>query len=350
MNRWIGLDPHSETCMFVVQDEKGSVKIKMPVETNGQALIEFVKTIPGQRHLCIEEGTLSQWLYEILSPHVYEVAVVPARKNRGNKNDFLDAYELANRMRLGDLGNRIYKPGPGLTTLKYLVRSYEMITGDLARAKNRINYLFRSQGAVVQDRGCPGCLPGKPGVCLRTGLHAAIERLRKEQEGVEVLKLEAHKEMVLEAQRHPIHRILRTAPGIGPVRAAELMAIVVSPHRFRTHRQLWKYSGLAVVQRSSSDWVRQPSGQFARAQVIQTRGLNRDFNHHAKAIFKGAAMTVITSMPQDPLRADYDRLLANGTKPNLARLTLARKICAIVHSMWKNQEVYDPAKHRLKPD
>jgi hypothetical protein len=35
-----------------------------------------------------------------------------------------------------------------------------------------------------------------------------------------------------------------------------------------------------------------------------------------------------------------------GTKPNLARLTIARRIAALVLAMWKHEEVYDAAKHR----
>jgi hypothetical protein len=41
--------------------------------------------------------------------------------------------------------------------------------------------------------------------------------------------------------------------------------------------------------RSSSDRVRDKNGQWQRAQVQQTRGLNLTHNHHLKAIFKGAA-------------------------------------------------------------
>ena len=101
------------------------------------------------------------------------------------------------------------------------------------------------------------------------------------------------------------------------------------------------------MQRSSADWTQKPNGDFFRVKSNQTRGLNQNFNRMAKAIFKGAAMTVLISMPTEPLRADYDRLVANGTKPNLARLTLARKIAATVLAMWKNQEAYDPGQYRL---
>ena len=73
-----------------------------------------------------------------------------------------------------------------------------------------------------------------------------------------------------------------------------MMPIVVTPHRFRTKQQFWSYCGLGIVMRSSSDWVRTADGGWARAQVQRTRGLSRNHNHTLKAIFKGAATTVIT--------------------------------------------------------
>jgi transposase len=66
-----------------------------------------------------------------------------------------------------------------------------------------------------------------------------------------------------------------------------MVAIVITPHRFRTRRQFWSYCGLAIVTRSSSDWVPGPSGKWTRAVVRQTRGLNRKRQPVLKAIFKG---------------------------------------------------------------
>ena len=78
--------------------------------------------------------------------------------------------------------------------------------------------------------------------------------------------------------------------------------------------------------------------------MIQTRGLNFNHNHTLKALFKGAATTVIAHSGPNPLREGYDRMLANGTKPNLAKLTVARQIAAIVLAMWKTEAKYDPGK------
>ena len=51
---------------------------------------------------------------------------------------------------------------------------------------------------------------------------------------------------------------------------------------------------------------------------------------------------------QLPMYSQYMRLTEQGTKPPMAKLTLARRIAATVLAMWKNQEAYDPEKHRTK--
>ena len=89
-----------------------------------------------------------------------------------------------------------------------------------------------------------------------------------------------------------------------------------------------------------------PSG-WQRADVRKTRGLNRNYNRRLKQVFKGAATAVIAHQ-LEPMYGDYMRLTEQGTKPPMAKLTLARKIAATVLAMWKNQEVYDSEKHRTQ--
>ena len=64
----------------------------MILETNGQALVQAVRSIPGRLHLCLEEGELSAWLHELLAPHVHELVVTVPRSTRGQpKDDLRDA-------------------------------------------------------------------------------------------------------------------------------------------------------------------------------------------------------------------------------------------------------------------
>jgi hypothetical protein len=315
------------------------------VETNGKALIETLQSFPGRLHLCLEEGTQSAWLNEILSPHVAEIVVTVPEKARGSKDDLRDAWARAEELRTGRLQTRVYKAPKQLSGLRCAGSAYRLATQDMVRAKNRLKAVFRSRG-VATDQSVYEA--GKQDEWLKQlpyGYRQLGECLCREIDGLTQLRDEAEAWLLKEAKSHPIVRILRTAPGMGPIRVAQLVAIVCTPHRFRTSRQFWSYCGLGIVQRSSSDWVRTKSGEWVRGQVPQTCGLTRKRQPVLKSLFKGAATTVISQLPEDPLHAHYQRMLASGIKPNLAKLTVTRRIAAIILSMWKHEEVYDPKRH-----
>ena len=81
MDRFVGLDAHAKSCTLAVLSRSGKRLKSMVVETNGRALVEALKGIGGDVHLCLEEGTQSAWLHEILSPHTCELVVsVPERQ------------------------------------------------------------------------------------------------------------------------------------------------------------------------------------------------------------------------------------------------------------------------------
>jgi hypothetical protein len=81
-------------------------------------------------------------------------------------------------------------------------------------------------------------------------------------------------------------------------------------------------------------------GQLQRSKKPQQlRGLNENHNHNTKEIFKGAATRA--SCGTGPFRNFYAALLAKGMKPEMARLTLARKIAAITLTLWKKEERFD---------
>jgi hypothetical protein len=65
MSRYIGLDAHSSSCTLGVMTSKGKRVGSHVVETNARCLIEAVRQIPEPRHTCLEEGMLSEWLYEV---------------------------------------------------------------------------------------------------------------------------------------------------------------------------------------------------------------------------------------------------------------------------------------------
>jgi transposase len=75
---------------------------------------------------------------------------------------------------------------------------------------------------------------------------------------LQVLRQEARRDLLTESRKHGATKLLREIPYIGPIRAALLIALIQTPYRFRTKRQLWAYSGLALETHSSADY-RDPS-------------------------------------------------------------------------------------------
>jgi hypothetical protein len=219
------------------------------------------------------------------------------------------------------------------------------LVGDVVRGQSRIKSLYRSRGILVSGVNVYGVRhreEWRKQLCSSAQTRAM--RLYDHLDFLLEQKKQAEADLLREAKKHPIVRVLETAPGFGPIRAARLVPIVVTPYRFRTKRQFWSYCGLGIVTRSTSDWVQAADGGWIKARVPQTRGLSRQHNHFLKSIFKGAATTVITQLSKDPIHARYERLLDGGTKPTLARLSLARMIAATVLRMWKNEEEYDPGR------
>ena len=138
MERYIGLDVHAASTTFAVIGESGKRLGTHVIETNGQALVEQLKTIPGKRHVCLEEGTQSTWLYEILTPHAEEVVVVVVPESRGQKNDAKDAFDLAEQLRTGAIQNHVFKEVGAYRALRELGRTHTMVVQDVVRVQNRI--------------------------------------------------------------------------------------------------------------------------------------------------------------------------------------------------------------------
>lgn len=340
MERYLGVDVHSKSCTICVLDPRGHQVRSDVVETHGQALVGLLKQIPGDLHVCIEEGELAGWIHEVLAPHVAELAVVRAERKQGSKSDAIDARGLADRIRTGSLGRPIFKAPRQFAKLRELSRVYTLLTRDVARMKNRLRSSYRRRGVA-----CAGTALFRPQTrpeqekLLPASSRLAVELLGCSLDGLREMKGRAQEAMVREARRHPITRLLETVPGMGPVRVSQLLPIVVTPHRFRTKRQFWSYCGFGIVMHSSADWARHED-RWIKKQVLQTRGLNRNHNPVLKAIFKGAATTVITRCGPTRFRRAYDRLLEQDTKPNLAKLTVARKLAATVLAVWKTETRY----------
>jgi transposase len=347
--KYIGMDVHMAMTTIAVLDSRGRVVAEAIVQTRASAILDFIKSQRGTLHVAFEEGNQAAWLHDLLRSYVAKVVVCDPRKlpaHQGNKADKPDAKRIAELLRTNSL-NPVYHGEHSTREIKELAQSYRALVKDSTRVKSRLKALFRARS--IDCSGSAVYNPDQRKCWLKqlenTSVQARASRLGEELDCLEGLVERAKKDLAAEARKHAALKIFRGIPGIGPVRAAVIVGIAGTPHRFRSKRQFWTYCGQAVVTKASSEYV-MVGGRIARSKKRPlVRGLNSNYNRALKAVFKGAALTAA----KDQWKPYYDALIQRGMDPSIARVTLARKIAAITLAIWKKGERYDAKKLKMRP-
>jgi transposase len=348
--KYIGMDVHLATISIAVLDDAGKLIMEATIATQAATVVGFIRGLPGTLHVTFEEGIHAAWLYELLLPHVAVVVVCDPRqlpRHKGErKSDKIDARQLAEWLRLGCL-KPVYHRAGGLRSLSELARSYLTLVSDTTRVMNRLKAIYRGRG--IPSQGTRLYSPRYRQAWLeqvwQPGVRRRAELLYQQLDLLLPLRQEAKKSMLAESRKHAAQKVLVSIPTLGLVRVAVLMAAMQTPYRFRTNRKLWTYAGLGVVTQSSANY-QVVGGQLTRSRKpALILGLNWNYNHVLKAIFKAAAATAVSQ--SGPFQEFYARRLAQGMAPELARLTVARKLATLVLELWKKGERFH-AEH-LKP-
>jgi transposase len=257
--KYIGLDVHQATISAAVLDSTGKLVMESIIETQAATILQFIHGPRGSLHVTWEEGTCAAWLHDLLKPHVANVLVCDPRKNAllkaGNKNDRIDARKLAELLRSGLL-SPVYHGEAGVLTLKELARSYLTVTKDLSQVMNRLKALYRSWAIACAGQRvyAPRYRSEWLGKITEAGVRRRAEIYYQQLDALQSLRQPVRRDLLAESGKHSATKLLRQIPSIGPIRAALLIALLQTPHRFRTKRQLWAYSGLALKTCTSGEY------------------------------------------------------------------------------------------------
>ena len=318
--KYIGMDVHVSMTVITIVNSDGKFVAEAIIETKASTIKDFFRGQTGTLHVTFEEGCQAAWLYDLIRPYVEEVLVCNPRKiaRADRRSDRIDAKRLAELLRTNAIAPT-YHGEHSTQNLKELTRCYIAIVQDSTRVKNRLKAVFRGRGIDCSGISVYSKEDRKDWrqKIDNTARLSRADRLWKELDYLTELAEEAEKGLLKEARKHASIKILQSAPGIGPLRAAIILAIAVTPHRFRTIKQIRRSNKQPLI-----------------------RGLNRNYSRALKNVFKGAA----ASVSQGPWKSQYDAKVEAGTKSSLVLLTLARKISAITYSIWKKGERYDEKK------
>ena len=154
-----------------------------------------------------------------------------------------------------------------------------------------------------------------------TGLLTVIVAMLSAVEGLE-------KALAAEFDGHPLSPVLRSAPGLGPILAARVLAEVGDdPSRFTTAGGLRAFAGTAPVTRASG------RSRHVKARLVRNKRLG-DACHWW-------AFAMLTKSPG--AREHYDRRRASGDHHNAALRNLANKLIGRLWWCLQNNQPWDEA-------
>ena len=132
--------------------------------------------------------------------------------------------------------------------------------------------------------------------------------------------------LAAEFEQHPLAPVLRSAPGLGPVLAARVLAEVGDdPARFATAQGLRAFAGTAPITRASG------RSRFVNARRVRNKRL-ADACHWW-------AFSMLTKSPG--ARAHYDARRAVGDTHNAALRNVANKIIGRLWWCLANEQLWD---------
>jgi transposase len=285
-----------------------------------QAIVRHLRC-PGRRvRVCLEStGVYGLDLALALGRAGFEVMMANPRAVRHfatalmqrSKNDRIDAkvlLEFAMRMPF----RAWVPPRPAALQLHALARRLEALTAMQAAEKSRWH-------AADATDTTPSA--------LRRDLERSLRSLRR---AIARLSAEAVKVIESDADLNLRYQLLRSAKGIGPTSAIQLLAeLAVVPEGLDV-RQLVAYAGLDPREYSSG------------TSVHKKVRISKAGNVHLRRALYMPALVAIRHQPH--LCAFYQHLLGAGKLKMVALVAVMRKLLHAIYGMFKSQQPFDGAK------
>ena len=332
---YVGLDLGSSVFHQVAIKSTGSVTVNRDFRTSELNLRKAFADFRGEVHVHLEAGELAPWVASVIEPLVQRVVCSHPRDNAwiakdGDKCDRVDAYKLAELLRLNRFKQVHYAPDQPRRDFKTLVQHYDELTAQQARLKTKVKARLRMQGVIVTGEklfSASGRQPVLAEVKSRD-VRCAISQLYELLDQSVASQAQAKMLMLRAAQSFPEIKLFRTAPGIGPIGACRFSAYVHTPQRFSSKRKLWKYCRLSVRHRSSN-------GKPLSRPRLERSGCGR-----LKDVSRKAFDAAIRGSKDNSFKRTYKNALETTHDATHARLTVQRKIVSTLRAMWISKTPY----------
>ena len=330
---YIGADVHSNSIEMAILNRKKIIQ-RYTIPAGISAAAQVLDSLNGKKHMVIEEGPMSGWLYRNLHRKVDRFVVADPRRNKlissdGDHDDKIDSAKLAILLAGGYLREVYHSDDDKRVELKHWVSLYHDRVRDAVRNINKIRARCRMHGVTIPRKVLRQ--PGHRESWLRklknTALSNQLSMLWIGYDATAKQARMAKQRLIYLSKRYPIIRLWQKLPGVGIIRAVTIFAYIDTPWRFRKKNKLWKYCGIGL-QRTTSGTDKKGKPKPARLQLPWAT------NRILKNAILGTAMTAI-NQKQNSFKTDYERMVLNGIISSNARHTVARKMLTVMWGMWK---------------
>jgi transposase len=334
---WLGLDAHSKNCVLGQLDDRGTEVKSWSFATQPQQLIQRIKDIPAtDKRLMLEESNLARWISQLLKPHVQQIVVCDARRNRlisqdHHKHDQRDAFALARLLRLNEF-KPVWQPTEDQRVLfKRIAKAYENAVQRQTRLKLQLKSLFQHWGlfpagaSVYSKPGRVTWLKQLPYDPLRAQALLLYELLDQALAG----QAQFRRLMCQTGRQFPEVQRLSTTPGVGVVGSHLFVAYVQDPKRFGKFSRLARYCRLGIRDRTSDN---KPLGY----EQLDRQGIGT-----LKAISYRAYLQA-AKRRTGPVWEFYQLSLRQTGSTTHARLNTQRKILLTLWTLWLTGREFDP--------
>lgn len=338
---YVGLDMGSSGFHQVGMDRDKTVLVDRAFDTSESNLIRAFEDLKGEVHVHLEAAELAAWVRRVLKGRVSRIVVGHPKSSAWIakdplKRDRLDAYKLADLLRMDQVHEVYYSDEDHRTVFKQIVQHYDDVTSQVIRLKNKIKAALREQGVIAKGENVYTAA-GREGFIAEVPSSAAREAVVQLYELMDVT-LRAQKSalrlMKREAQKYPEIARFDNVPGLGIVSSCRFSAYVQTPHRFSAKRKLWRYCRLGITDRRSDG---KPLGR----QALDWNG-----NGRLKDLSRAAFLGAMNTANENLFQRTYRGALQRTHNASHARLTTQRKILAVLWAMWKGGTEFRDTKDK----
>jgi len=338
---YVGLDMGSSCFHQVAMDKEKVVVQDRKFDSSEANLIRAFEDIKGEVHVHLEAAELAAWVRRVLKGRVARIVVGHPKSSAWIakdplKRDRLDAYKLADLLRMDQVHEVYYADEDHRTVFKQIVQHYDDVTDQEVRLKQKIKAALREQGVIA--KGLDVYTGGGREKYLTEVPSAAAREAIGQLYGLMDVTLKAQKDarnlMRRESQKYPEIARFEGVPGLGVVLSCRFSAYVQTPHRFSAKRKLWRYCRLGITDRQSDG---KPLGRKA---------LDWNGNGRLKDMSRTAFLGAMKTVEENLFQRTYRQTLQRTHNQTHARLTTQRKILAVLLAMWKGGTSYQDNKEK----